>query len=333
MITRTTKFNINFAAAFGVFMTMLGVFGVSSQTTAQSSLRPNGKIAFTSDRDGNPEIYLMNPNGTNQTRLTNNSIVDDHAMWSPNGKKIAFVSQHETGGFAIFQMNIDGSNRVEVTPLSRYVNEAPTGLIPFSMSWSPDGKKIAFQDPYYDDIWVVHVETHFRTNVTNDGGGTLGLLDFNPAWSPDGTTILYSSPRFNGYCPALYAINPDGTNRKLLLVGVNCSYSPSWSPDSSKIVFVNLNAKFASTLYIANSDGTNIHTFDGGYPDPNYRDNPRYSPDNRKIAFSMRGPAPNYDIEIYVKNAYGTGYAQITDTEGYNYRPSWQPLKLRPSDH
>src|SRR6059036_42406 len=52
-------------------------------------LRANGKIAFTSDRDGNQEIYLMNPDGTNQTRLTSNSIVDDHAMWSPDGTKLA----------------------------------------------------------------------------------------------------------------------------------------------------------------------------------------------------------------------------------------------------
>src|SRR5256886_3193445 len=90
--------------------------------TALPTLHANGKIAFTSDRDGNPEIYMMNPDGTNQTRLTNNSIVDDHAMWSPDGTKLAFVSQREAGGFAIFQMNMDGTNRVEITPLSNFVN-------------------------------------------------------------------------------------------------------------------------------------------------------------------------------------------------------------------
>ena len=325
MIARITTLNIKSAAFAILIMSMAAVFILSSETTAQSSLRPKGKIAFTSDRDGNKEIYLMNADGTGQTRLTSNTIVDDHPIWSPNRNKLAFVSQRQTGGFAIFQINIDGTNRVEVTPLSQFVDVPPTGTVPFSMSWSPDGKKIAFQDPYYNDIWVVDVETHARKNLTNDGGGTIGLYDHNPAWSPDGTTILYASPRYNGICAALYAINPDGTNRRLV---VPCqAYSPSWSPDGSKIVFVNLVEEFSSELHIANSDGTNVQTFDGGYPDPNYRDNPRWSPDRRKIAFSMRGPAPNYDIEIYVKNIDGTGFAQLTDTPaGRNYRPSWEPL-------
>jgi Tol biopolymer transport system component len=80
-------------------------------------LRANGKIAFTSDRDGNREIYVMNADGTNQVRLTNNSVVDDHPTWSPDGTKIAFVSERISGGFAIFVMNADGTNKVEVTPL------------------------------------------------------------------------------------------------------------------------------------------------------------------------------------------------------------------------
>src|SRR5262245_33342308 len=164
-------------------------------TFAQTPLHANGKIAFTSYRDGNQEIYVMNSDGSNQTRITNNNIVDDHPMWSPDGMKLAFVSQREDGGFAIFQMNMDGTNRVEITPLHNFVNTAPWGVIGFSMSWSPDGRKIAFQDPYYDDIFVVDVETHVRQNLTNDGGGTIGLYDYHPAWSPDGTTIVYASPR------------------------------------------------------------------------------------------------------------------------------------------
>src|SRR5881409_3615336 len=127
-------------------------YSPSLTLAALTTLHANGKIAFTSDRDGNQEIYVMNPDGTNQTRLTNNSIVDDHPMWSPDGQKLAFVSQRAAGGFAIFQMNMDGTNRVEITPLSDFVSVPPSGVVGFSMSWSPDGRKIAFQDPYYNDI-------------------------------------------------------------------------------------------------------------------------------------------------------------------------------------
>ena len=322
---KTNITNIISTPVFGILA--LIIFGAAATTAQTQTLRANGKIAFTSDRDGNREIYLMNADGTDQTRLTNNSIYDDHPVWSPNGKKLAIVSQRQAGGFAIFQINQDGTNRDEITPLSSFVSGQPDGAIGFSMSWSPDGRKIAFQDPYYNDIWVVDVETHARQNLTNDGGGQIALFDHNPAWSPDGTAILYASPRYNGICPALYAIKPDGTNRRLV---VPCqAYSPSWSPDGTKIVFVDLNDDSASTLLIANSDGTNIRNFDGGFPDPGYRDYARWSPDGKTIAFNMTSLS---DIEIYVKNIDGTGYAQITNTKGRNYRPSWQPSVKAPFD-
>ncbi len=156
------------------------------------------------------------------------------------------------------------------------------------------------------------------------------MLDYHPAWSPDGSMILFSSPRDVDPCTTLYTINPDGTNRRLLSRDHCPAYSPSWSPDGTKIVFVQLNGEFVeSELRIANSDGTNVRIFDGGYPDLNNRDYPRWSPDGQKIAFNMTN---SQDIEIFVKNIDGTGFAQLTNTPaGRNYRPSWQPLAHTPT--
>lgn len=307
------------ALGSSIFVTLVSIAG-----NAQS---PKGKIAFTSDRDGNREIYTMNVNGTRQFRLTNNRVFDDHAMYSPDGQKLAFVSESSPGGgYGIFQMDVDGTNKTEITPLSQFLTGEPTFAVGFSMSWSPDGREIAFQDPYYNDIWVVNVQTHIRRNLTNDGGGQIALFDYNPAWSPDGTTILYASPRGNGMCPDIYGINPDGSNRRVI---VNCqAYAPSWSPDGSKIVFVDLLDDFQSLLQISNSDGSNRRYFDG-YPDHlGYRDYARWSPDGLRIAYSI---SANQDIEIYVKNVDGTGFTQLTNTpSGRNYRPSWQPRRVRP---
>jgi dipeptidyl aminopeptidase/acylaminoacyl peptidase len=74
----------------------------------------NGKIAFTSDRDGNSEIYVMNADGSGQTRLTNDGAIDNEPVWSPDGTKIAFWTERN-GPAEIYVMNADGSGQINLT--------------------------------------------------------------------------------------------------------------------------------------------------------------------------------------------------------------------------
>ncbi len=98
-INYKSKVNKNLRHIFSAVCLL--VFILTATVFAQTPrLRANGKIAFTSDRDGNREIYVMNSDGTNQTRLTNNNIIDDHPTFSPDGRKIAFLSQNASGAFA-----------------------------------------------------------------------------------------------------------------------------------------------------------------------------------------------------------------------------------------
>jgi TolB protein len=119
-----------------MMMVMFGVsigivFGIPTNVQAQDGT----KIAFISTRDGNAEIYVMDANGSNQTRLTNNLNQDSQPSFSPDGTKITFTSFRD-GNFEIYVMDADGSNQTRLT------NDPAIDTDP---SFSPEGTKIAFR--------------------------------------------------------------------------------------------------------------------------------------------------------------------------------------------
>ena len=186
-----------------------------------------GKIVFYSKRDGNTEIYTMNSDGTNPTRLTFNDTRDKSPTWSPNGRQIAFTSERD-GNQEVYVMDADGSNPRNLTR-----NPAFDGV----PSWSPDGKQIAFRTDQNGDknhrlnIFVMDADGSNVRQVTR--------LEFatNPQWSPDGKQILFEGAVDQGRL--LYAIRPDGRGRwqisepkpnaGMLLGG--------WSPDGKKVLY------------------------------------------------------------------------------------------------
>ncbi|MFQ5879392.1 MAG: TolB family protein, partial [Dehalococcoidia bacterium] len=131
---------------------------------------PGGRIAFHSNRDGNWEIYVMNPDGSNQTRLTNSAVTEAFASWSPAGTRIAFHS-NRNDNWDIYVMNANGSNQVRLTT-DPAVDNNPT--------WSPDGTQIAFHTNR-DGNWEVYAmnpDGSNQTNLTNSPG-----VDAWPQWA------------------------------------------------------------------------------------------------------------------------------------------------------
>jgi len=118
--------------------TTLGATVLVAAAPASAFPGANGRIAFTSDRDGasNTEIYSMNPDGSNQTNLTHHPALDFDASWSPDGSRIAFASDRTAAGsWDVYAMNADGSNVVRLTT---------DPALDWTPSWSPDGSKIVF---------------------------------------------------------------------------------------------------------------------------------------------------------------------------------------------
>ena len=114
---------------FSLLILCTEVFGVLAKAP------DTAKIAFVSNRDGNREIYIMNPDGTEKVRLTQNFSVDLYPTWSPNGEEILFVSDRD-GSRDLYLMDADGSNVRRALKKSAR-REHPT--------WSPDGKRIAYE--------------------------------------------------------------------------------------------------------------------------------------------------------------------------------------------
>ncbi|MBN1481923.1 DUF5050 domain-containing protein [candidate division KSB1 bacterium] len=139
---------------------------------------PDGKrIAFASNRDGNYEIYTMDPTGANLKRLTNNEAEDSWPIWSPDGSKIAFDSNRDDELYEIYVMNADGSNPKRVTNVPRYI-------FYHTLSWTPDGK-IVFVEAEdrngcsHCDIWIVNADGTNQKKLTENES-----IDCDPACSP-----------------------------------------------------------------------------------------------------------------------------------------------------
>jgi Tol biopolymer transport system component len=271
---------------------------------------PPASVVFHSIRDGNAsqQIYIMNPDGTKQRRVTSEGFSDVDPDIAPNGRGIVFTSNETAAGdHDIFLLDsrgvsdltnnpaddewarfspdsreiVFGSNRdsgvYEIfvlnlrTGATRQLTAAP-GLSRYA-SWSPDGKKIVFR--HGNDIAVANV----------DGSGTPVPLTSEtaphfaqmPVFSPDGRHIAFMSTR-EGYC-SVFRMDSDGSNQtNLTPIDANgnpatwCSRAPAWSADGQEIYFMSSRTG-QNQIYVMNADGSDVRqlTSDGTSGSPRAR--------------------------------------------------------------
>lgn len=209
-MSRRRKYTITCTAFSAAIVVMLAV-GASPAPAAFPGT--NGKIAFTSFRDGNQsEIYVMNADGSGQARLTSNSADDLEPAWSPDGSEIAFTSFRDTG-YDVYVMNADGSG---VTRLTNTVQN-------YEPAWSLDGSKIAFTSGRDGnlELYVMNADGSGQGKLTNNPAA-----DFEAAWSPDGTRIAFTSDR-DTTARDVYAMNADGSGQTKLTNGFQ-NFEPDW---------------------------------------------------------------------------------------------------------
>lgn len=147
---------------------------------------PDGKrIAYTSTRDGNQELYTALPDGSDERRLTSDPAIDAHPAWSPDGKRIAF-STNRWGDLEIATVDVEGTNLTRLTE-SAGLDDYP--------AWSPDGRRLAFTSNRAGnfEIYVAASDGSQPRNVTEHPS-----IDNFPSWSPGGR-LTFVSNREGGF--------------------------------------------------------------------------------------------------------------------------------------
>ncbi len=244
------------------------------------------------------KIYIINSDGTGLTNILNTDSITRGATWSPDGSKIAFVSNKD-GIDAIYIMSPDGTNITKFADIGSLIDIS-------TPEWSPDGTKIFFSKETLDEDGLFIVNT--------DGSGITKLLNISVEahWSPDGTKIMYVKADKNLKDSDIYLIDANGENKINLTNNSDYYYStsPSWSPDGTKIVYIlndiNHPLDLKTELYVINADGTNKNKITNN---KYIKNDPDWSPDNKYIIFCA---VQDNSLSIYAIKPDGTDQTIIT---------------------
>ena len=281
-----------------------------------------GKIAFSSERDGSSEIYVVNADGSGLSPLANEITPKFRPAWSPDGSKIAFGTSDGADTASIYIMNADGSSPVKLIDTTEISVYDPANMdLRFltgccSLSWSPDGSKIILVIVHFSGCCSQYSNVYL---INADGSNLIHITAYDgfspPVWSPDSQKIL-----FEGNCRelAICVMDADGTNLTKL-AQKHKNRNPIWSPDGKKIAF-STGRGDNSEIHVMNADGSDLTSI--SYTISPWDENRIWSPDSQKISFlSYR----DGNQEIYTVNADGSGLVNLTNSAEDEYEQIWSP--------
>jgi len=265
---------------------------------------PPLSVAFHSNSVGNTEVYVMDPDGKNQTRLTFDPRTNQQPDISPNGQQIVYCGNPLTdtnpeGDLEIMIMDADGSSVRQLT-----FNGA--GISDCWPRWSPNGRQIAFHSNVDGnfEIYLINADGTGLTRVTDHPG-----VDQFPEWSPNGKQLAIARDG------DIYLIDTDGMNPVRLTDHVMLDQMATWSPNGRQIAFMSLRDGYCS-VYVIDSDGdhvTNLTPKPAGIPNNQFCSRaPAWSRNGQQIYFSSFRPETNLFENIFVMNADGSDVTRLT---------------------
>ena len=314
------------------------------QGVAQGCFALVEKVAFTTTRDdptfvpvqNAAEAYLMNPDGSEPQRITENQVGDSFPVLSPDGKKIVFDSNRlrtESESINTSDLFVMASDGTEQTFLMRGS----------SASWAPDSKLLTYHasasgtglpirmdpgaPPTDSDIFILNVDDaatgqQAPSNITNSET----LIEDDPDWSPDGQKIVYTAHDVNddpvmSTTAEIFVMNANGPVR--LTFNIQEERAPAWSPDGSKIAFMCRYGGIDFEICVMNPDGSGlVQVTNNTVQELSIR----WSRDGQKFFFNRPVSGRN---QLFSINVDGTGLTQLTNTIGLNLfpAPGWLRVK------
>jgi Tol biopolymer transport system component len=274
----------------------------------------NGRIAFVQGSGTGSDIFTMNPDGSAVKQLTSFGASGGQTCcvaWSPDGKQLAFAAAASASANAqLWIMDANGS--------SQHLLLNDPSAFDIEPSFSPDGGTVVFGrcGPINCAVYHVRVDGSGLTAVTHFNANR-DIFDLWPAYSPDGTKIAFTSfNRNNGFLCAIYTVDADGSNFRLLTPPRLTAFQPDWSPDGTKVAF-STNSNFSTILdeeiWVIHSEGsgqpaqiTNNNRHWNGYLTGPHDFSASWSPAGNKMV--LERDSPDFSSSgIYVINADGSG--------------------------
>jgi len=274
------------------------------------------RIAFSmTGRDGNQELYLIDSDGENLRRITNNGSVSMSPAWHPSGQKLAYNSfKPEDGVPKIFEMDLITNQERVLAPGREGQQMTP--------AYHPNGREIVFGLMGNNRTGIFSYDWERDCCMTHLQGGR--WEDLSPTFSPDGRRIAFNSNRLGTNIPQIYVMDAEGGDAELIspyVYGTSGYYtSPDWSPIDNRVAFhgrIERYGRYQILVAEVEDRGARILqlTADGDNQDPSW------APDGRHLVFAGER---SYGFGLFVVDA-ATGRIRAMVTSIRPRNPDWSP--------
>lgn len=275
--------------SFGALVCVAFVLALLAASSAAGASNQSGKLLFKSNRSGTPELYTVNRDGSDITRVTFNDIDERAPRWSPDATKIVF-SAFVNGNSDIYTIHADGSG------LDRLTSDPANDLDPV---WTADGRNIIYDRGLFSCPCSLRA---VKADGTNDHALTVGPGNsYTPDVSPDGTTLAFANDRAGTF--AIYT-SPvtGGTTRRMTDGSSGGDFQPRWSPSGHDVLFLRDVGAGDNNIWLVTSSGRNLRQLTNTPSRIEFGGT--WSPDGRQIVFFA-------DSHLYSIGTDGSGETEL----------------------